>query len=75
SPEKLNLRKAEQKVAKLEEGVTSLQSCLQELEARNVQNREKEEKLRVALVEVERLHQHSVTVGQYLINSAVKTGM
>ncbi|KAG6835838.1 hypothetical protein H0H93_014083 [Arthromyces matolae] len=68
----IELRKAEEKVEKLESEVSNLRLRVQELEARDGENQEKDEKLRVALAEIGRLREHSRAVGHYLIDSLVK---
>ncbi|KAG6825186.1 hypothetical protein H0H93_001065, partial [Arthromyces matolae] len=68
----IQLKKAEMQVKNLQEEVNQLRGRVQEFEAREVENGDKEEKLREAFVEIARLREHSVTVGHYLIDSAVK---
>ncbi|KAG6823879.1 hypothetical protein H0H92_008763 [Tricholoma furcatifolium] len=68
----IELRKAEEKVEKLEGEVAHLQRRVQEWESREGDIEEKNEKLKVALAEIDRLREHSRAVGHYLINHSVK---
>ncbi|KAG6811711.1 hypothetical protein H0H92_006168 [Tricholoma furcatifolium] len=68
----IKLREAQEKAEKLEEEVTVLRHRVQDLETKEAEKQEDDDKLRVALAEIERLREHSRAVGQYLINHSVK---
>ncbi|KAG6818874.1 hypothetical protein H0H93_000724 [Arthromyces matolae] len=68
----IKLRKAEQKIEELEKEVTDLRGRVEELKGAELENEEKDSKLKVALAEIDRLREHSKAVGHYLIDSVLK---